>query len=154
MDMATAFSNINWLSVIVAAVSSFLVGGIWYGPLFGQAWMRALGLSEEELGKRNMPMVFGVALLLALFASFNLEMFIGAEADLAFATAAGFFAGIGWVATFLGIRQPYPRLCTSLVCSEATILTNGVSSGAASIVAVLDYERLCAGGLGSHSKTS
>ena len=103
MDMATAFSNINWLSVIVAAVSSFLVGGIWYGPLFGQAWMRALGLSEEELGKRNMPMVFGVALLLALFASFNLEMFIGAEADLAFGTAAGFFAGIGWVATFLGI---------------------------------------------------
>ncbi len=103
MDMATAFSNINWLSVIVAAVSSFLVGGIWYGPVFGRAWMQAFGLSEEDLGKRNMPMVFGLALLLALIASINLEMFIGAEAGLAFGTAAGFFAGLGWVATFLGI---------------------------------------------------
>ncbi len=103
MDMATVFSNINWLSVIVAAVSSFLVGGIWYGPLFGRAWMQAFGLSEEDLGKRNMPMVFGLALLLALIASINLEMFIGAEAGLAFGTAAGFFAGLGWVATFLGI---------------------------------------------------
>ena len=103
MDMATALSNINWLSVIAAAVSSFLVGGIWYGPVFGRAWMQAFGLSEEDLGKRNMPMVFGLALLLALIASINLEMFIGAEAGLAFGTAAGFFAGLGWVATFLGI---------------------------------------------------
>lgn len=57
--MATALSNINWLSVIAAVVSSFLVGGIWYGPVFGRAWMQAFGLSEEDLGKRNLPMVFG-----------------------------------------------------------------------------------------------
>lgn len=89
--------------MIAAAISSFLVGGIWYGPVFGRAWMQAFGLSEEDLGKRNLPMVFGGSLLLALIASINLEMFIGAEADLAFGTAAGFFAGLGWVATFLGI---------------------------------------------------
>ena len=103
MDMATVFSNINWLSVVLAAVSSFLVGGIWYGPLFGKAWMDAFGFSEEELAQRNMPLVFGGALALALIASANLEMFIGAEADVAFGFAAGFAAGLGWVAAFLGI---------------------------------------------------
>lgn len=103
MCMGTAFANINWLSVITAAVSSFLVGGIWYGPLFGRAWMAAFNLSEEDLKSRNMPLVFGGALLLALVAAINLEMFIGAEADIAFGTAAGFAAGFGWVATFLGI---------------------------------------------------
>ena len=103
MDATTAASNINWLSVIVATFSSFIVGGIWYGPVFGKAWMKAFNLSEDELAKRNMPMVFGLALLLSFIAAINLEMFIGAEASVEFAAFAGFAAGLGWVATFLGI---------------------------------------------------
>jgi len=103
MDAGTAVSNINWLSVIVAAVSSFMVGGLWYGPLFGRVWMQEWGFSEEQLGGRSMPMVFGLSLLASFIASINLEMFIGAEADLAFGLFAGFAAGLGWVAAFLGI---------------------------------------------------
>ena len=48
MDLATAFSNINWLSVVVAAASSFLVGGLWYGPLFGKAWMNAFEAADLD----------------------------------------------------------------------------------------------------------
>ncbi len=103
MDLATAFQNINWLSVIVAAVTAFLVGGIWYGPLFGRAWMNEFGLNETDLAKRNMPRVFGISLILAFIAALILDMFIGAEANLIFGASAGFFAGFGWVATFLGI---------------------------------------------------
>lgn len=103
MDLATALENINWLSVLIAAISSFLIGGIWYGPLFGKAWMTAFGYTEEDLKKRSVSKTFGLSLLLSLFASLILEMFIGPEADMVFGTMAGFFAGIGWVATFLGI---------------------------------------------------
>jgi hypothetical protein len=95
--------SINWLSVLVAAISAFMVGGIWYGPLFGKAWMSAFNFTEEELAKRNMGMVFGVAFLLSLIAAINLEMFLGPEASIGFGTAAGFAAGLGWVGTFLGI---------------------------------------------------
>ncbi len=95
--------SINWLSVLVAAVSAFMVGGIWYGPLFGKAWMSAFNITEEDMAKRNMPMVFGVALLLSLIAAINLEMFLGPEASVGFGTAAGFAAGLGWVGMFLGI---------------------------------------------------
>ena len=103
MDAGTAVSNINWLSVVVAAVSSFMVGGLWYGPLFSKAWKKEWGFTEQQLGDRNMPMVFGLSLLASLIASINLEMFIGADADLAFGMFAGFAAGLGWVAAFLGI---------------------------------------------------
>ncbi len=103
MDISSAFSNISWLSVIVAAVSSFLVGGIWYGPMFGVAWMKEFGFTEEDLKKRSVPKTFGLSLLLALIAAVNLEMFIGVEADLAFGAIAGFLAGLGWVATMIGI---------------------------------------------------
>lgn len=109
MDAESAVTAINWLSVIVAAVSSFAVGGLWYGPLFGRAWMDGFGFTEEELADRNMPMVFGLSLLLALIASINLEMFIGAEASLAFGVFAGFAAGLGWVATFLGILYLFEK---------------------------------------------
>ncbi|MEP1034989.1 DUF1761 domain-containing protein [Ekhidna sp.] len=103
MDLATALENINWVSVLIAAISSFLIGGVWYGPLFGRQWMNAFGFTEEELKKRSIFKTFGLSFLLALFAAFILEMFIGPEADLIFGTMAGLFAGLGWVATFLGI---------------------------------------------------
>ncbi len=103
MDLASAMENINWLSVIVAAVSSFILGGVWYGLLFGKAWMTEFGFTEEELKKRSVPKTFGGSLLLAFIAALILELFIGAEADLVFGTMAGFFAGFGWVSTMLGI---------------------------------------------------
>ena len=103
MDLSTAIANVNWLSVIIAAISAFLLGGIWYGPLFGQAWMTEFGYTEEDLKKRSVPKTFGFSLVLAFIAALNLEMFIGAEADLTMGLGAGFLAGLGWVATFLGI---------------------------------------------------
>lgn len=103
MDITTALGNINWLSVLVAAVSSFVIGGIWYGPIFGRSWMKEFGFTEEDLKKRSVLRTFGGSLLLAFVAALVLDMFIGAEANLAFGASAGFFAGFGWVATFLGI---------------------------------------------------
>ena len=103
MDLATAVQNINWLSVVIAAISSFLIGGIWYGPVFGKAWMTEFDFTEADLAKRSIPKTFGLSLILAFIAALILEMFIGAQADLTFGAMAGLFAGLGWVATFLGI---------------------------------------------------
>lgn len=100
---------IDWLAVVAATLSAFVVGGFWYGPLFGKAWMQALALREDDLGKRNMPMVFGVALLLSLVAAINLAAFIGPDAGIGFGTAAGFAAGFGWVGMFLGILYLFER---------------------------------------------
>lgn len=94
---------INWIAILGASVSAFAVGGIWYGPLFGKAWMDAFGFTDESLAGRNMGKVFGIAFLLTFVAAINLEMFIGPEGTLAFGTMAGFAAGFGWVAMFLGI---------------------------------------------------
>ena len=104
MDLTTAFMNINWWSVLVAALSSFLLGGLWYGPLFGKAWMKAFNFSENDLKTRNMARTFGFSLVLAFFAALILDMFIGHESDMITGLLAGFFAGIGWVATFTGIQ--------------------------------------------------
>ena len=100
MDLTTALNNINWLSVIISAISAFVLGGIWYGPMFGKAWMEAFGFTEPDLNKRHLPKVFGLSLVLSFIAALILEMFIGAEANWAFGGLAGFFAGFGWLLFF------------------------------------------------------
>ena len=114
METGNPIALINWLAVCAAAVSAFFVGGLWYGPLFGKAWMAAGEFSEEMLAKRNLPMVFGLSLLASFVAAINLEMFIGAEATLAFGLFAGFAAGLGWVATFLGILYLFEKRTLAL----------------------------------------
>ena len=104
MDMQNAFQNLNWLAIFVAAVSAFILGGLWYSPLmFVKRWMKETGITEESTKKNNMLKVFGLSFLLSLIASFFLAMFIGPKAGAGFGALAGFMAGIGWVFTFMGI---------------------------------------------------
>jgi hypothetical protein len=99
MDLA----NVNWLAVLVAALSTFILGGLWYGPFFGRSWMRASGMTEERVNAGNKALIFGVSFVLQFVAALVLDMFIGAEANVAFGTAAGAAVGIFWVATAFAV---------------------------------------------------
>jgi hypothetical protein len=104
MDMQNAFQNLNWLAIIVAAISAFVLGGLWYSPLmFVKRWMKETGITPDATKRTNMGKIFGLAFLLSLVASFFLAMFIGPNAGGAFGALAGFMAGFGWVFTFIGI---------------------------------------------------
>jgi hypothetical protein len=97
-------SKLNYLAILAAAASAFVIGGVWYSPiLFGNAWMKAAGLSESEVRTRNMGVVFGVSFLLSLIVSFNLAAFLAGPPNLSWGITAGALAGIGWVATAMGI---------------------------------------------------
>lgn len=114
MDMGSAFENLNWLAVLAATLSTFLLGGIWYSPLmFGRAWMEVAGITEEKAKAANPGKVYGGAFVLSLISAVNLGMFVGPESDVAFGIAAGAAVGIGWVATSFGVVYLFeqrPRL--------------------------------------------
>lgn len=103
MDMASAFSNLNLFAIVAAAVAAFVVGGVWYGPLFGKAWMAEFGFAEEDLAGKNQAKIFAGTLLLNLVMALNLAMFLGPTANVAFGISAGFFTGLGFIATLLGV---------------------------------------------------
>ena len=44
-----SFTSVNWLAVLVGTVLSMALGALWYGPLFGQYWLKLIGKTEEEL---------------------------------------------------------------------------------------------------------
>lgn len=61
-----AFSQINWLAIPVAGFITLFVGGLWYGPLFGKAWMEEFGVTEEEIKASGSP---GPAMIKSFIAS-------------------------------------------------------------------------------------
>ncbi len=102
MDM----SSINWLAVLVAGISAFVLGGVWYSPmLFGNAWMKENKFTEEQLKSSNKTKVFGWAFVISLIMAANLAMFLAdtpaectgncaQKTDITWGTIAGFLAGI------------------------------------------------------------
>ena len=48
---------INWWAVLVATVLAFILGGIWYGPVFGKAWLDALGKTEDDIEPSPTPFI-------------------------------------------------------------------------------------------------
>ncbi|MCB2067826.1 MAG: DUF1761 domain-containing protein [Erythrobacter sp.] len=101
--------DVNWLAVFLAALSAFVLGGLWYGPLFGKAWQGQMGLSDEQLKKGNMGLIFGGAFVLALLAAWFFAMFLGRDPGLGFATGVGFGSGLLWVSGTLGILYLFGR---------------------------------------------
>ena len=41
--------KINWLAVLACVVLLFVLGFVWYGPIFGDAWMGHVGLDRATV---------------------------------------------------------------------------------------------------------
>ena len=103
-------AQLNLWAILVAALSTFLIGGLWYSPaVFGKAWMKENGFTEEGLKGGNMVKIFGLAFVLGLIAAINLAMFMGPENKPEMGALWGFLAGFGWVATFIGTHYLFER---------------------------------------------
>ena len=103
--------EINWLAVIAAAISMFILGGVWYSPiLFARPWQRAAGLSDEQVAGGNPVLIFGVAFVLSLLMAANLAFFLaGPATTLGFALGASLAAGLGWAAFSTAILALFER---------------------------------------------
>ncbi len=101
--------ELNWIAVIVAAVSAFVLGGLWYGPLFQKKWMAYNGLTEEDAQNSHPAKVFGGAFVLSFLAAAVFGMFLGPNPGVELATGAGFAAGLFWVAASFGINYLFAQ---------------------------------------------
>jgi hypothetical protein len=107
-------STLNWLAICIAALSNFLIGGLWYSNLlFGKQWMAENKFSAEEIQKSNMPKIFGLTFLFSFVMAFNLACFLNdSKTTTSWGAIAGLLAGFGWVAMAIFIIGQFERKTT------------------------------------------
>ncbi len=101
--MALPNIAVNYLVVVVATVISFVIGMLWYMPLFGNVWRREMKITDKEMRMAKekgmaVPMIlnligtFVMAFVVAIFVGWlNLSSFADG-AVLGFWIWLGFFA--------------------------------------------------------------
>lgn len=96
-------AEINWLAVVVATLSSFALGGLWYGPLFSKAWMKLTGMTKEKGAEASMAVTFGGTFALNLLIAIALALLTGPHAGWRMGLHTGLFSAFFFVGTSIGV---------------------------------------------------
>jgi hypothetical protein len=97
----------NIWAVLVAAVSSFMLGGLWYSPLlFGRIWTAENGGAKQA---GHPAKVFGISFVFSLIAAVAFALWLGPAPPLETALRAGAIAGFGFVAASFGINYQFAQ---------------------------------------------
>jgi hypothetical protein len=99
--------SLNWVAILVAAISTMVVGFLWYSPLlFAKPWMREMGYdpndkAKTEEMKKSAGKAYGGSFVASLISAFTLALILhGLRAeDLHFGIMASFHIWLGFVAT-------------------------------------------------------
>lgn len=102
--------ELNYWAVLLAALSSFMLGGIWYSPwLFGRVWLEGCGLTDLDLKNSDPKMIYGVVLLLSLLIAFSMAVLLGKDPTLVEAILLGLLTGLGFVSAAFGISYIFEQ---------------------------------------------
>lgn len=77
---------ISYWSVLLCAVLSMVLGGLWYGPLFGKKWMEIIGATASDMKRRKEMQksagpLYAVQFFLTIFQAYVLAMFLNYMID-------------------------------------------------------------------------
>jgi hypothetical protein len=99
--------DVNYLAVVAAALSSFLLGGVWYSPLlFLKPWNTAMGRAASS-ASGHPARVFGLSFLFALVSAFVFAVLLGPTPELGPAIQLGVTIGVGFVVMSFGINYQF-----------------------------------------------
>ena len=100
--------QINWLAVLAAAVSAFVLGGLWYGPLFKHAWCREAGV-DANAAPKHPARVFATAFAASLVAAAAFAWLLGPAPGLLLAVHNGLLVGLAIVAMSFAINYTFAQ---------------------------------------------
>lgn len=64
--------EMNFYIFFLAALVPMIIGFVWYGPLFGKAWISQMGFTKESLKDTNMVKTLLICYVLSLLIAFAL----------------------------------------------------------------------------------
>lgn len=104
--------TINIWAVLAAALSAFLLGGLWYSPvLFYKAWSRESGCDPQD---GHPPQVYVVSIIFSVISAYIFARVLGPDPELTSAVLHGLVFGAGFVAASFGINYQFSNRSTTL----------------------------------------
>jgi hypothetical protein len=68
--------ELNWIAILLAAVSTMVVGSLWYGPLFGKAWIKLAKVkTDPNFGVKQAVPLYGGAFLSSVLTATVIAIF-------------------------------------------------------------------------------
>ncbi|MCY3885705.1 MAG: DUF1761 domain-containing protein [Gammaproteobacteria bacterium] len=115
------FAALNWLAIFLATLASFVLGYLWYGPVFGNAWLAAQGKTADDIKPSATPFIItffttlatciAMAVILQMLSVTNLAggALLGLVVGLAFITCSNISDGAycGWSWKLVAIQSGY-----------------------------------------------
>lgn len=103
-------AGVSLLATLVAALSGFMLGAIWYGPLFGQRWMHLVGMTKETLESGFNPVkAYGLTFVLSVISASVMGWAAGPDPTIKDGLGCGLLIGAGWVAASLATNDLFER---------------------------------------------
>lgn len=131
--------SVSWGAIGLATLAAMVIGWVWYGPLFGKQWMKAVGLKKKDMEGSWWPIIAMLGLSLAQ--SVILAHFTAYAANFYFdfdgwtvGALTGLWAFAGFVAPVLISNTMFAKGSTSLLKINlanqfVTLLVMGVILG-------------------------
>lgn len=124
--------SINYFAVFLAAVAQFIIGAIWYMPVFGNLWGKIHGFKkmnkeeQKEAQKKMMPMLV-VQFLVTLLTTVVLAKFIVLLPNYSVYALAGmiwigFFVPVQVAAVLFGGTAPKWVITKTAIMSGGSLL--------------------------------
>lgn len=125
--------DINWLALIVASILPLATGFLWYGPLFGKAWMKESGMTEEKAKQMNPAKTYGLAVVFAFLIAFFIVpmVFFGGPEGMEHGPGGNHMTfGHGVVhGIFLAVAVALPVLATNALFEQKSFKYVAINAG-------------------------
>ncbi len=122
---------VNPTAIVVSVVVSFVIGAIWYGPLFGKTWAQSMGMAAQPSGAEiargslfNIIGLFLMAYVLAHSVAVWRPSTWGVSAADQEAWVYGFYGGF-----FVWLGYIMPMLLNSVAYERKSWTTFGINLG-------------------------
>ena len=119
----------NYLAVLASAIASFVIGMIWYGPLFGKRWMKLSGVTPQKMKGKSPVQSMLMGFVASLVTAYVLATFVGYMMSDTFMLGAqlAFWLWLGLVApvqlgSFLWEGKPFSLFVLNTAYNLVTLI--------------------------------
>lgn len=136
--------ELNYVAIGVATVAQFIMGAVWYMPIFGRTWgvmhgYDKLSKEEQEAAQKGMGLQLGFQFLGTLVMTSVLALFVSELSSEWHAFGAAGFLWLGFVVPTQASAVMFGGTPKEWMCKKIAIMASGSLVNLMIAVAVLSF---------------